>query len=114
MLVLFTSHEQLAKVYQMTHEVLLQEGIEVYAQSISGTNERITKQFKRKPNSILLGTDTFWEGIDLPRNELEILMITRIPFESPERLSARMRLDEIERAVGMAFMIIRYLRRRCV
>lgn len=103
MLVLFTSHEQLAKVYQMTHEVLLQEGIEVYAQSISGTNERITKQFKRKPNSILLGTDTFWEGIDLPRNELEILMITRLPFESPERLSARMRLDEIERAGGNGF-----------
>lgn len=84
-LVLFTSHRMLQDVYHDIHNDLLNEGIEVLGQGISGSREKIVKRFEHNENSILLGTDSFWEGLDLPGNALEILIVTRLPFDSPER-----------------------------
>lgn len=85
MLVLFTSHEMLQKVYRRLHFKLLNMGIEVLAQGISGSREKIIKRFSHNQHSILLGTDSFWEGIDIPGEALKIIVVTRLPFESPSR-----------------------------
>lgn len=95
-LVLFTSHELLQQVYHQTHLKLLSSGREVLAQGISGSREKITKRFTLSPNSLLFGADSFWEGVDLPGDTLELIVITRLPFESPERPFVKAKYQYLE------------------
>jgi ATP-dependent DNA helicase DinG len=92
-LVLFTSYRLLHAVHDR-----IGGGRDVFAQGIDGPRSKVIERFKRaKGAAILLGTDSFWEGVDFPGNDLEILIITRLPFPVPtdpvfsalgERLSA--------------------------
>ncbi|WEG72609.1 helicase C-terminal domain-containing protein [Vagococcus intermedius] len=85
LLVLFTSHDMLAKVYHEINQPLMSEGVEVLAQGLSGSREKITKRFTHLKQGVLLGTDSFWEGVDLPGDSLEMIIVTRLPFDSPDR-----------------------------
>jgi len=49
-----------------------------------GNNDKILLQYKNRKDSILVGTNTFWEGIDLPGDLLEILVILKLPFLVPD------------------------------
>ncbi|PNB70786.1 hypothetical protein C1X30_35070, partial [Pseudomonas sp. FW305-BF6] len=58
----------------------------VLAQGFSqGGKQRLIKQFLQSKQTILLRTNTFWEGIDLPNEELDCLIIVRLPFTNPEK-----------------------------
>ncbi|MBM6613732.1 ATP-dependent DNA helicase DinG [Desemzia sp. RIT804] len=84
-LVLFTAFEPLHDVYEQLQRKPEFFGREILAQGLSGSRERILKRFFRSQGGILLGADSFWEGVDLPGKALSILVVTRLPFESPER-----------------------------
>lgn len=84
-LVLFTSHEQLQAVYQALHFEFLQAGREILAQGIGGSRQKLLKRFSQSNQSILFGADSFWEGVDLPGNQLHLLVVTKLPFENPKR-----------------------------
>lgn len=84
-LVLFTSHQVLQEVYRRLHRDMQQEGVEVFGQGISGSREKIVKRFEHSQKGILLGTDSFWEGLDLPGDALELIVVTRLPFDAPDR-----------------------------
>lgn len=84
-LVLFTAFEPLHDVYEQLQKKPEFFGREILAQGLSGSRERILKRFFRSQGGILLGADSFWEGVDLPGKALSILVVTRLPFESPER-----------------------------
>ena len=84
-LVLFTSHDVLKRTYHLLHTGLMNRGREVLAQGVSGTREKLLKRFYQSKNSILLGADSFWEGVDLPGDSLQLLIVTRLPFENPQR-----------------------------
>ncbi|MDV2888311.1 helicase C-terminal domain-containing protein, partial [Alkalihalophilus pseudofirmus] len=58
--------------------VLIAQGI------TSGSPARLTRNFKRYDKAILLGTNSFWEGVDIPGEDLSCLCIVRLPFSSPE------------------------------
>jgi ATP-dependent DNA helicase DinG len=78
-LVLFTSYRLLRDVH-----AALSDGLEVLAQGIDGPRSKLIERFKLSDRAaVLLGTDSFWEGVDLPGNTLEILIITRLPFPVP-------------------------------
>ncbi len=78
-LVLFTSYRLLREVRD-----LLSDGITVLAQGIDGPRSKLIERFRQSDEgSVLLGTDSFWEGVDLPGSTLEILIITRLPFPVP-------------------------------
>lgn len=96
MLVLFISHEVLTSVYHRLHQTLLNQGKELLAQGISGSKEKILKRFAHSKNSILLGADSFWEGVDLPGDALQLLIVTRLPFENPQRPFVKARYDYLE------------------
>lgn len=85
MLVLFTSFETLYEVYEVLKKHPAFSGREIVAQGLSGSRERILKRFFRSQGGILLGADSFWEGVDLPGKSLSIIVVTRLPFESPDR-----------------------------
>ena len=84
-LVLFTSHEILKKVYYQLQMDFLENGREILAQGIGGSREKILKRFRHTKGAILFGADSFWEGVDLPGDTLQLLIVTRLPFEHPDR-----------------------------
>ncbi|MBM9834603.1 hypothetical protein IAG15_26095, partial [Enterococcus faecalis] len=71
-LVLFTAHETLKNVYDRLNKKALHYGREIVAQGTGGTREKILKKFLLAENGILLGTSSFWEGVDLPGQALKI------------------------------------------
>ena len=85
LLVLFTSYEMLRKTYVMLKEDVTLEDFIIMGQGTgSGSRSKLTKNFRQFDKAILLGTSSFWEGVDFPRDQLKALMIVRLPFASPE------------------------------
>lgn len=84
-MVLFNSYEMLQEVYFSLQQKSSVSGRELLAQGFSGSRERMLKRFFRSTGGILLGADSFWEGVDLPGKSLSVIVITRLPFESPDR-----------------------------
>ena len=83
-LVLFTSTEQLQAVSSRLRDVLAGEGIEVLAQGRgSGSKRALTERFASLPEAVLCGTNSFWEGLDLPGKSLSCVVIVRLPFAPP-------------------------------
>lgn len=85
MIVLFTANETLQDVYALLQQQTTLLGRELLAQGISGSRDRMLKRFFNSSGGILLGADSFWEGVDLPGKSLKVIVVTRLPFDPPER-----------------------------
>ena len=95
-IVLFRSLALLEEVYELLLQDQTLKNHLVLAQGISGTRNRILKQFKRNKPAIILGSDSFFEGIDLPDKELELLILTRLPFPTPNAPLTRLKTDSLK------------------
>jgi ATP-dependent DNA helicase DinG len=85
MLILFTSYDMLRKTYELMKESGLLEDYVLMAQGItSGSRTRLTKNFQRFDKAILFGTSSFWEGVDIPGEDLSCLALVRLPFSPPD------------------------------
>jgi DNA polymerase-3 subunit epsilon/ATP-dependent DNA helicase DinG len=82
-LVLFTSHQQLRDVADRLRTRTARSGLNVLAQNLDGTRRQLLAQFQERPRSILLGSSSFWEGIDVPGDALSCVVIVRLPFRVP-------------------------------
>jgi DNA polymerase-3 subunit epsilon/ATP-dependent DNA helicase DinG len=80
---LFTSHASLKATLGIINEKYRDLVGNLYAQGINGTPRTLLKKMRNNPNSLLLGTSTFWEGIDLRGDLLKTLIITKLPFSVP-------------------------------
>jgi ATP-dependent DNA helicase DinG len=98
--VLFTSYRLLQRV-QGTAEQRL-KGYRVLAQ---GTMERgrLLDEFRSGGKAVLLGTDSFWEGVDVPGEALSSVLLTRLPFRVPTHPVQRARAELIEARGGDPF-----------
>lgn len=83
-LCLFTNQRDLGEVGRALDEELTGSGIEVLAQGGKLAKEELSERFRAKPESVLLGVDTFWYGADFPGHTLEYLLIARLPFGVPD------------------------------
>ncbi|MGC8874518.1 MAG: helicase C-terminal domain-containing protein, partial [Chloroflexia bacterium] len=83
MLVLFTSHYALRQAYAAIRRALEREQIAVLAQGLDGSRHVLLEKFRRNPRSVLLGTSSFWEGIDVVGEALSVLVIAKLPFSVP-------------------------------
>jgi ATP-dependent DNA helicase DinG len=107
MLVLFTSHRMLKTIYGPLKERLEPAGIQVLGQSIDGSSRsRLTQQFIKQPASVLLGTSSFWEGIDLPGDTLTCLAIVRLPFQPPNHPVAEAKSEKLQAEKKNPFMML--------
>ncbi|ANK64522.1 ATP-dependent helicase [Loigolactobacillus backii] len=95
-LVLFNSLQMINDVYHALLASDLGNDHELFAQGVTGSRERITKRFQLSQGGILLGASSFWTGIDLPNEALEQLIMTRLPFDSPDGLLAKVRYHQLE------------------
>ena len=82
-LVLFTSHSQLQTTYRAITRPLEEDGIIVIAQNLDGSRRQVLETFKTQERTVLLGTKSFWEGVDVVGEALSCLAITRLPFSVP-------------------------------
>ena len=80
---LFTSYAALRAVAKQIRGRLAGDGIQVLAQSIDGSPQQLTRNFIENSQSVLLGTSSFWEGVDLPSGVMKALVLTRLPFQVP-------------------------------
>ncbi len=84
MLVLFTSNRMLKTVHAGLKEMLAPFGVNVLGQGVdSGNRSKLTRMFQSSPACVLLGTSSFWEGVDIPGDALTCLAIVRLPFQPP-------------------------------
>ncbi len=82
-LVLFTSHSQLQSTYRAITRPLEEDEIVVIAQNLDGSRRQVLETFKTQERTVLLGTKSFWEGIDVVGEALSALVIARLPFSVP-------------------------------
>jgi len=82
-LVLFTSHGALRATYRAVRPALEADGIRVLAQGVDGTPRDLLDALKADHRTVLLGTASFWEGVDLVGEALSLLIIAKLPFPVP-------------------------------
>ncbi|MEN9935257.1 MAG: hypothetical protein RLZZ387_1836 [Chloroflexota bacterium] len=83
MLALFTANSALRQTYRAIQEPLEDAGIAVLGQGIDGSRRSVLERFKEFPRTVLLGTTSFWEGVDVVGDALSVLVIAKLPFSVP-------------------------------
>ncbi len=104
MLILFTNYNMLNQMYEWLKPHFDAQHVLLLAQGKSGSRTNILNQFKENRESILLGTDSFWEGIDVPGDALQLLFIPKLPFDVPSEPIIAARMEAIKRRGGNPFM----------
>ncbi|WP_214481262.1 ATP-dependent DNA helicase DinG [Bacillus sp. SM2101] len=85
MLLLFTSYDMVREMYsQLKVKTELDDFVILAQGSSSSSRSKLSKTFQEISKSILLGTSSFWEGVDLVGEELASVGIIRLPFSSPD------------------------------
>ena len=83
MLVLFTSYAALKRASQSITGPLAREDIYVLEQGEGASPNTLLESFKATDRAVLLGTRSFWEGVDVPGEALQVVVITKLPFDVP-------------------------------
>jgi len=95
-LVLFTSHSALRATHRAIKQPLAEAGITVLAQRADGSPRQLIEQFKSTSRTMLLGTSTFWEGVDIVGTALSALVIAKLPFAVPSDPVVAARSEQFE------------------
>ena len=82
-LALFTSYSQLRNTSQAISRPLAEDEIVVYTQGDGSSRVQLLENFRTTPRAVLLGTRSFWEGIDVVGEALSCLVVARLPFSVP-------------------------------
>lgn len=101
--VLFTSFDSLRRVGDLLHEPLAERGWPLLAQGRDGTPGQVLERFRRDERSVLLGAASFWQGVDVKGRGLRNVIITKLPFDPPDRPIVEARAERIRERGGDPF-----------
>ncbi len=99
--ILFTSYQMLSKMAVNLTDRFPDIRFLVHGEE---PREKLIKDFKNNPNSVLLGTSTFWQGIDMPGRLLECVIITKLPFAAPNDPINEARIEKIRKRGNNPFL----------
>lgn len=103
MLVLFTSYQTLHAVEKRLAGDSRLRGFRLLAQDRETPRSTLMDMFRTAPRAVLLGTASFWQGVDFPGRELEVLIVTRLPFPVPSDPRAEAIAEELEQEGRSSF-----------
>jgi ATP-dependent DNA helicase DinG len=101
--ILFTSHRALSQGAALLRGLWSKDS--PYRLFVQGEapRERLLKEFREDGNGVLLGTASFWEGVDVKGEALRLVIIEKLPFASPDDPLVRARIDHLQATGGNAF-----------
>ena len=80
------------------------ENLTLYCQGDGLQRTAMLDRFRKDPRSVLFGTDSFWQGVDVPGDALQNVIITKLPFSVPDHPLLEARVDAIRARGGNPFM----------
>jgi ATP-dependent DNA helicase DinG len=98
--VLFTSYQQMRAVHDIVSFAL------EYPTLLQGSapNHALLEEFRKTPNCVLFATASFWQGVDVPGDQLSCVIIDKLPFAVPSDPVVEARIRNIQKAGGNAFL----------
>jgi ATP-dependent DNA helicase DinG len=102
---LFTSHRALEYTARALRERWNRDGAPAHRVLVQGESprEQLLREFREHGDAVLLGTASFWEGVDVPGSALRLVVIDRLPFASPEDPLMRARVARAREQGGNPF-----------
>jgi ATP-dependent DNA helicase DinG len=101
--VLFTSYAMLEEIADRLSKWLADNHFKLLQQGTNVERTTLLKQFKAKGSNVLFGTDSFWQGVDVPGQALSSVIIVRLPFAVPDQPLLAGRLEQIKESGGDPF-----------
>ena len=101
--VLFTSYQTMQRLADSLAHFFRSEKITCFVQGGSLPRHRMLQRFKEDRDSVLFGTDSFWQGVDVPGEALSNVILTRLPFAVPDHPLTQAKCERIIAQGGDAF-----------
>jgi len=101
--VLFTSYRTMQAVAQKMQSFFDKKNWQLLVQGEALSRTRMLEAFRSGKPSVLFGTESFWTGVDIPGEALSNVIITRLPFATPDQPLIEAKLEQITQSGGNAF-----------
>ncbi|HCO25704.1 ATP-dependent DNA helicase [Gimesia maris] len=101
---LFTSYKMMQQCADRISGWLSEHNLALYLQGDGLPRSLMLERFRNNPRGVLFGTDSFWQGIDVPGDALTNVIITKLPFSVPDHPLLEARVEAIRNRGGNPFM----------